>query len=94
MSLWQYVPSPRLPPPPPSHHHHPTPLTTQTRTYTNLTPKTRLMIGVGIMAWSGIGLLVSDTAEKKLGYEATEADRERLRDALPRVRFVEKEEEK
>jgi hypothetical protein len=36
-------------------------------------------------------MYLSDTAEKKLGYEATEGDKERLKEAvLPKVSFVER----
>jgi hypothetical protein len=50
-----------------------------------------MFVGLGVIAWSGIGLYISDSAEKKLGYEATEADRERLRKALPYVTMVDRE---
>jgi hypothetical protein len=49
------------------------------------------MLGCGIMAWGMIGLMVSDTAEKTFGLTPTEADKEQLKQSLPRIRTVEKD---
>ncbi|KAH8804845.1 hypothetical protein F5884DRAFT_797414 [Xylogone sp. PMI_703] len=57
------------------------------QSYRNLSPRTRIGVGLGFLAWGTIGLYLSDTAEKKLGWEATEKDRA----ALPRVVVVERE---
>jgi hypothetical protein len=51
-----------------------------------------MAVGFGIIAWGTIGLYVSDTAEKKLGFEASEKDKAALEAVTPRIRFVEKEE--
>ncbi|THY73626.1 hypothetical protein D6C86_09022 [Aureobasidium pullulans] len=59
------------------------------RYYNSLSPKTRLMVGGGAMAYACIGLFLSDTAEEKLGYTPTEEDKRRLREAMPRIRVVE-----
>lgn len=62
------------------------------RSFKSLSPNTRLYVGLGILAWGTIGLYISDTAEKKFGLEATQRDKERLTDVLPRVSVVEREE--
>ncbi|KAI4847395.1 hypothetical protein E4T44_04532 [Aureobasidium sp. EXF-8845] len=59
------------------------------RYYTSLSPKTRLMVGGGIIGYACLGLFLADTAEEKLGYTPTEEDKKRLREALPRIRVVE-----
>jgi hypothetical protein len=57
--------------------------------YTSLSPKTRLMVGGGIIGYACLGLFLADTAEEKLGYTPTEEDKKRLREALPKIRVVE-----
>jgi hypothetical protein len=49
-----------------------------------------MMIGVGIMAYAGAGLYLSDKVEERLGLTPTEKDRENLRDAIPKITTVEK----
>jgi hypothetical protein len=49
-----------------------------------------MVIGVGIMAYAGAGLYLSDMAEEKLGFTPTEKDKEQLREALPKMTPVEK----
>jgi hypothetical protein len=46
------------------------------------------MLGCGFMAWSIVGLYLSDAAESKLGLQPTAAEKERLRKAIPRIRTV------
>ncbi|KAK0289128.1 hypothetical protein LTR35_000504 [Friedmanniomyces endolithicus] len=58
--------------------------------YRALSMQTRLLIGAGIMAYAGFGLLVSDKAEEALGLVPTEEDKQRLREAVPRVYAVER----
>ncbi|KAL6717172.1 hypothetical protein ACLMJK_005087 [Lecanora helva] len=53
-----------------------------------LQPRTRLYIGLGAMAWAGMGLFLSDKAEEKFGLRATEEDRRELEGLVPRVRRV------
>jgi hypothetical protein len=48
------------------------------------------MIGVGVMAYAGAGLWLSDKAEERFGLAPTDRDREELRDALPKISTVEK----
>ncbi|KAI4178596.1 MAG: hypothetical protein LQ346_007395, partial [Caloplaca aetnensis] len=57
--------------------------------FRNLQPRTRVYIGVGIMAYSALGLALSSRAEKKFGMVPTEEDRKALREALPRITTVE-----
>lgn len=49
-----------------------------------------MIIGVGVMAYAGVGLYISDVAEEKLGYTPTEKDKEQLKEALPKISAVEK----
>ncbi|KAF2824413.1 hypothetical protein CC86DRAFT_408491 [Ophiobolus disseminans] len=58
--------------------------------YKGITPKTRVFIGVGIMAYAGLGLFLSDKAEEKFGLTPTEKDHEELRNALPKITTVER----
>lgn len=64
------------------------------RSYRALTPRTRILIGVGIMAYAGFGLIASDKAEQVFGYTPSEEDKARLREAVPRVHLVERGEGK
>jgi hypothetical protein len=59
--------------------------------YKGIAPKTRIVIGVTIMAYAGFGLFVSDKAEEQLGFVPTEKDKEDLRKAIPRIIAVDKE---
>jgi hypothetical protein len=60
------------------------------QSYRNLAPRTRLFIGGGIMAYGVFGLLASDQAEQLLGWTATEEDRKRLKEELPKVHVVDR----
>lgn len=44
------------------------------------------------MAYAAFGLLLSDKAEEAFGFTPTQQDKERLKDIVPKVRVVEKEE--
>lgn len=84
MSFFASVPSPPLPSP----HLH----TSNThRSIRNLTPRTRMLVGAGFLAWGTLGLFITDSAEAKFGLQASEADREALGRAVPRVSVVERE---
>jgi hypothetical protein len=61
------------------------------RWYKGTAPKTRILIGVGIMAYAGAGLFLSDKAEEKFGLVPTEQDKEDLQKALPTITTVERE---
>ncbi|KAI4623343.1 hypothetical protein J4E83_004736 [Alternaria metachromatica] len=58
--------------------------------FKNIPPKTRMIIGVGVMAYAGAGLYISDKAEEKFGLTPTDQDREQLRDVIPKVSTIEK----
>jgi hypothetical protein len=64
------------------------------RTFTNLPPRTRLSLGAAFLAWGTIGLYISDSTEKKLGFEATEKDRAALEAVVPRIVTVERDAER
>jgi len=94
MSLWQYVPSPQVQ----AYRPHPTlqsqrPIENLTnkanRTYKSISPKTRMIFGGGIIAWALIAQTLTDQAEPMFGFNATEQDKERLRESLPKIRSVE-----
>ncbi|EMC93615.1 hypothetical protein BAUCODRAFT_76314 [Baudoinia panamericana UAMH 10762] len=61
------------------------------QSYRNLSSRTRLLIGGGIIAYASLGLLVSDEAEKIFGFTPTEADKQRLKEAVPKIYVVDKE---
>ncbi|KAL5119366.1 hypothetical protein ACEQ8H_002635 [Pleosporales sp. CAS-2024a] len=58
--------------------------------YKAMTPKTRVGIGVGIMAYAAAGLFLSDQAEEKFGLAPTDKDMADLREALPKVTTVDR----
>ena len=60
------------------------------QSYRALAPRTRLFIGGGIMAYAAFGLLASDQAEQLLGWTATEEDRKRLKEEMPKVHVVDR----
>jgi hypothetical protein len=72
----------------------PTFLLTNPRAFRNLPQRTRVGVGVGILAWGAIGLYISDSAEKKLGLEPSQQDKEALQAVVPRISVVEREEGK
>ncbi|KAK5998469.1 hypothetical protein PT974_00848 [Cladobotryum mycophilum] len=58
--------------------------------YQNLSSKTRLGVGIAVLAWGTAGLYISDRAEEKFGYTPTEQDKENLRNLAPKIITVEK----
>lgn len=44
-----------------------------------------MWIGLGIIGYSGVGILLSNGAERHFGMVPTEEDRERLRKAIPKI---------
>ncbi|KAH8592895.1 hypothetical protein B0O99DRAFT_689112 [Bisporella sp. PMI_857] len=63
------------------------------RSFLNLSPQTRIVLGTGMLAWGTIGLYLTDKAEKNMGLEATQADKDALRAAIPRIVQVEKDDD-
>lgn len=68
-----------------------TPLITNSK-YLALSPKTRIIAGIAIMSYAGFGILLSNRAEEKFGLVPTEEDKQKLRQAIPRIRTVERDE--
>ncbi|KAJ9635987.1 hypothetical protein H2199_008342 [Coniosporium tulheliwenetii] len=54
-------------------------------------PRTRLLLGLGLMGYASVALMLSDKAEEALGMVPTERDREELARAMPKIRTVDKE---
>ncbi|KAK4181897.1 hypothetical protein QBC36DRAFT_1298 [Triangularia setosa] len=61
------------------------------QTYKGLSPKARLGVGFGLLAWGLVGLQLSDKAEEKLGYTPTEQDRVELDKMIPKIHSVSRE---
>lgn len=61
------------------------------QSYLNLPQRTKLLVGGGIMVWGTLGLFLSDRAEQAFGLAPTEEDKKMLREAVPKMRVVEKE---
>ncbi|KUJ10240.1 uncharacterized protein LY89DRAFT_723501 [Mollisia scopiformis] len=68
-----------------------TTMSSMLQSFRNLSPRTRIGVGIAFLAWGTIGLYISDNAEKRLGFEATEKDREALGVVVPRITVVERE---
>lgn len=62
-------------------------LTTR-RSYRTLTPRTRILIGAGIMAYALAGQFLADKAESTLGYTPSAEDREKLDRVMPKIRVL------
>ncbi|KAH7167844.1 hypothetical protein DER46DRAFT_660467 [Fusarium sp. MPI-SDFR-AT-0072] len=60
--------------------------------YKNLSPKTRLGVGIAIIAWGAGGLMLTDPLEKSLGLTPTEEDKAELDKYTPKITTVEKNE--
>ncbi|KAJ4337507.1 hypothetical protein N0V87_004653 [Didymella glomerata] len=58
--------------------------------YRGLAPKTRMFMGVGIMAWAGFGLLVTNEIEKRFDMTPDEKDYEEVRQLVPKISTVER----
>ncbi|MCJ1370688.1 hypothetical protein MMC20_001901 [Loxospora ochrophaea] len=54
--------------------------------YRSLSPRTRLLLGLGTLTWAGIGLALTEPMERRFGLVPTEEDRERL----PRIVTVDR----
>ena len=62
------------------------------RAYKNLSSKTRLGVGVAIIAWGAGGLMLTDPLEKSLGLTPTEEDKAELDKYTLKIITVEKDE--
>ncbi|KAF4513527.1 hypothetical protein G6O67_000790 [Ophiocordyceps sinensis] len=63
-------------------------------TFKNLSPKLRLGVGVGVIAWGLAGLYTSDRAEEKFGFVPSDEDKEQLRKWTPRLTAVDRQDGK
>ncbi|KAI1306868.1 hypothetical protein F5Y03DRAFT_130392 [Xylaria venustula] len=59
------------------------------QSFRNLSPKTRIGVGLGLLAWGVIGLQLSDRAEDRY-FKPTEEDRAQLRELAPRITTVDR----
>lgn len=62
----------------------------QNRSYTSLTPRTRLFFGLGIMANAALALQFSDQIENALGLVPSKDDEKQLKENMPRVTRVDR----
>jgi hypothetical protein len=60
------------------------------RRYLALNRRTRIIIGLGVVAYAGVMLYLSDQAEETFGLKATEEEQKKLRDMLPKVYTVDR----
>lgn len=65
---------------------------TNARSFRNLSPRTRIGVGLAFLSWGMAGIYISDSAEKRWGFEASEKDILSLKEAVPRVVVVDREE--
>ncbi|KAF5244504.1 hypothetical protein FAUST_2324 [Fusarium austroamericanum] len=62
------------------------------KAYKNLSSKTRLGVGVAVIAWGAAGLMLTDPLEKSLGLTPTEEDKAELNKYTPKIVTVVKDE--
>ncbi len=51
-----------------------------------------MLIGGGVMAYAAFGILLSDRAEAAFGFTPTEEDKKNLREAIPKIHLIERDE--
>ena len=61
------------------------------RSYKSLTPKTRALLGAGLMVNAGLALQFSDQIESYLGLQPTNKEQDELKRLLPKITMVETE---
>ncbi|KAK8118970.1 uncharacterized protein PG998_003596 [Apiospora kogelbergensis] len=61
------------------------------RSFRNLSPRMRLGVGLGLLAWGVVGLQLSDRAEEKYGFKASEEEKARLSQLAPRIVTVDRD---
>ncbi|KAI1403402.1 hypothetical protein F4819DRAFT_484672 [Hypoxylon fuscum] len=62
------------------------------QSFRNLSPRTRVGVGLGLLAWGAIGLQLSDRAEERYGFTPTEEDKAALAKVMPRITAVDRNE--
>ncbi|CCX09754.1 Similar to hypothetical protein PTRG_11321 [Pyrenophora tritici-repentis Pt-1C-BFP]; acc. no. XP_001941652 [Pyronema omphalodes CBS 100304] len=58
--------------------------------YRSLHPRTRMLLGAGVIVYGTLGLYLSDVAEEKLGFTPTAEDKRKLDEIVPKIRTVER----
>jgi hypothetical protein len=61
------------------------------RSYKSLAPRTRIFLGLGLMANAALALQFSEQIEAALGVVPSKEEESRLKESMPRVRAVERE---
>ncbi|KAK8128273.1 hypothetical protein PG984_009381 [Apiospora sp. TS-2023a] len=61
------------------------------QSFRNLSPRMRLGVGLGLLAWGAVGLQLSDRAEDKYGFKASDEEKARLRQLAPRIVTVDRD---
>lgn len=56
-----------------------------------MSPRTRLGVGLGLLAWGVVGLQLSDRAEEKYGFKASDEEKARLSQLAPRIVTVDRD---
>ncbi|KAI1265548.1 hypothetical protein F5Y18DRAFT_38939 [Xylariaceae sp. FL1019] len=59
------------------------------RSFRNLSSRTQIGVGIGLLAWGVIGLQLSDRAEERY-FKPTDEDRAALQDMTPRITAVDR----
>ncbi|CAG8982269.1 hypothetical protein HYALB_00004503 [Hymenoscyphus albidus] len=59
--------------------------------FRTLPPLQRASIGGAFLTWGTLGLYLSESAERKLGFEASAREKEELEGMMPRISVVERE---
>lgn len=60
------------------------------RSYRGLSSRTRILVGVGVMAYATFGLFATDKAEEIFNFTPTQVDKDRLNGAIPKLRVVDR----
>ena len=50
-----------------------------------------MLIGLGIIGYSGMGIVISNGAEKRFGFVASEEEKERLRRIIPKFTTIDRD---
>lgn len=54
------------------------------QSFRSLAPRTRMLLGVGLMVYAGLAMTVSDRVEEKIGMKPTGEDRDKLEKEMER----------
>ncbi|KAI1476355.1 hypothetical protein K445DRAFT_323574 [Daldinia sp. EC12] len=60
------------------------------QSFRNLSPRARIGVGLGLLAWGAIGLQLADRAEERYGFTPTDEDKAALAKILPSVTAVDR----